>query len=104
MASSQAELGRPSEATVELTRLLERVLKQTGAPPQPASAQQVRGKADVCPAPTGAVDTESLVVQAGRWVWSLRVDINVLDNDGDLAGAVSLAVRMGAPARFALRS
>ena len=35
MASSQAELGRPSEATVELTRLLERVLKQTGAPCSP---------------------------------------------------------------------
>jgi exosome complex RNA-binding protein Rrp42 (RNase PH superfamily) len=70
MASPQAEQGRPSEATVELTRMLERVLKQTGA-----------------------VDTESLVVQAGRWVWSVRVDINVLDNHGDLACAVSLAVR-----------
>ena len=42
---------------------------------------------------TGAVDTESLVVQAGRWVWSVRVDVNVLDSDGNLAGAVSLAVR-----------
>ena len=50
------------------------------------------------------MDTESLVVQAGRSVWSLRVDINVLDNDGDLAGAVSLAVRIVAPACFMLRS
>lgn len=37
------------------------------------------------------------MVQAGRWVWSLRVDVHVLDADGNLAGAVSLAVR-SAPA------
>ena len=36
-------------------------------------------------------------MQAGRWVWSVRVDVNVLDDDGNLAGAVSLAVRMFAP-------
>ena len=44
MASSQTELGRPSEATIELTRLLERVLKQTGAHLQSARAQRVCGK------------------------------------------------------------
>ena len=41
----------------------------------------------------GAVDLESLVVQAGRYVWSLRVDVRVLDNEGSLATAASVAVR-----------
>ena len=41
----------------------------------------------------GAVDTESLVVQAGRWVWTVRVDVHILDHGGNLAGAASLAVR-----------
>ena len=41
----------------------------------------------------GAVDTESLVVQAGRWVWTVRVDVHVLDHGGNLAGAASIAVR-----------
>jgi exosome complex component RRP45 len=41
----------------------------------------------------GAVDTESLVVQAGRWVWTVRVDVHILDHGGNLASAASLAVR-----------
>ena len=36
----------------------------------------------VFPRESRAVDTESLCVVAGRAVWSLRLDLRVLDNEG----------------------
>lgn len=68
MASPAFEPGRPSEAAVELTRLLERALRKSGA-----------------------VDVESLCVIAARRVWSVRCDVTVLDHGGNLADATTLA-------------
>lgn len=28
------------------------------------------------------MDTESLCVVAGKWVWSVRIDLHILDNGG----------------------
>jgi 3' exoribonuclease family, domain 2 len=39
-------------------------------------------------------------VQAGRYVWSLRVDVRVLDNGGSLATAASVAVRTRSPCHY----
>ena len=37
------------------------------------------------------VDTESLCILPGEQVWSLRLDVHVLNHDGNAADAVSLA-------------
>eukprot|EP00798_Chlamydomonas_sp_ICE-L_P023908 gene23908-9476_t len=68
MASAAFEPGRPSELAMEITRLLERGLKQSGA-----------------------VDMEALCVMAGRKVWALRVDTHVLDHGGNLLDACFLS-------------
>lgn len=47
-----------------------------------------------CGVTTGAVDLEALVVQPGRWAWSIRVDVHVLDHGGSAASAASVAVRL----------
>ncbi|KAJ4975400.1 hypothetical protein NE237_000506 [Protea cynaroides] len=38
-----------------------------------------------------AVDTESLCVVAGKLVWSIRVDLHILDNGGNLVDAANIA-------------
>ncbi|XP_043690019.1 exosome complex component RRP45A-like isoform X4 [Telopea speciosissima] len=38
-----------------------------------------------------AVDTESLCVVAGKFVWSIRVDLHILDNGGNLVDAANIA-------------
>ncbi|KAF6166150.1 hypothetical protein GIB67_023860 [Kingdonia uniflora] len=38
-----------------------------------------------------AVDTESLCVLAGKLVWSIRVDLHILDNGGNLVDAANIA-------------
>lgn len=68
MASPTFEVGRPSEDAVELSRLLERVLRKSQA-----------------------VDIESLCVIAGKRVWSVRCDVTVLDHCGNLPDAALLA-------------
>lgn len=68
MASPSFEPGRPSKQTVEINRLLERSLRESRA-----------------------VDTESLCILAGRLVWTIRVDINALDDCGNLIGCCSIA-------------
>ncbi|XP_062519156.1 exosome complex component RRP45-like [Corticium candelabrum] len=68
MASPSFEPGRLSEQTVEINRLLERVLRESRA-----------------------VDTESLCIVAGKLVWTIRVDIHALDDCGDLIGCASIA-------------
>ena len=64
--------GAPREAdrelAVELARVAERAIKQSGA-----------------------VDMEALCVLPGRKVWSLRVDVRVLDDCGNAVDAVCLA-------------
>ncbi|XP_028412711.1 exosome complex component RRP45-like isoform X2 [Dendronephthya gigantea] len=68
MASPVYETGRPSEHTAELNRLLERVYKQSRC-----------------------VDVESLCIVAGEKVWSIRVDITVLDDGGNIIDCASIA-------------
>ncbi|KAL3145363.1 hypothetical protein ABBQ38_001617 [Trebouxia sp. C0009 RCD-2024] len=68
MASPNFEPGRPTENANELARLIERGLRETKA-----------------------VDLEALCVLAGRKVWSLRVDVHILDHCGNLADAASLS-------------
>ncbi|KAL3625792.1 hypothetical protein CASFOL_030321 [Castilleja foliolosa] len=38
-----------------------------------------------------AVDTESLCVVAGKWVWSVRIDLHIIDNCGNLVDAANIA-------------
>ena len=39
-----------------------------------------------------AVDLESLVIVASEKVWSIRVDLHILDHDGNLLDAAAIAV------------
>ncbi|KAH7277291.1 hypothetical protein KP509_39G044100 [Ceratopteris richardii] len=68
MADSSFEPGRQGENAVELGRVIDRGLRESRA-----------------------VDTESLCVLAGKAVWSLRIDISILDNGGNLIDAASIA-------------
>ncbi len=68
MASPYFEPGRPTDDALELARLVERGLRQSRA-----------------------IDEEALCVIAGRKVWSLRVDIHVLDHCGNLTDVCCLA-------------
>lgn len=68
MCAEGVEPGKPSDALVEASRLVERGLKHSRA-----------------------VDLESLCVIAGRKVWNVRVDITVLDACGNIVDAASIA-------------
>ncbi|XP_009610301.1 exosome complex component RRP45A-like isoform X2 [Nicotiana tomentosiformis] len=68
MADPSFEAGRPSEYAVELGRIIDRGLRESRA-----------------------VDTESLCVVAGKWVWSIRIDLHILDNGGNLVDAANVA-------------
>ncbi|MCO5570591.1 hypothetical protein L7F22_024316 [Adiantum nelumboides] len=68
MADPSFEVGRPGENAVELGRVIERGLRDSRA-----------------------IDTESLCIVSGKAVWSLRIDIHVLDNGGNLIDAACFA-------------
>ena len=68
MDSPVFEPGRPSEAAVELTRLLERAIRKSQA-----------------------IDVEALCVVPSKRVWSVRCDITVMDHRGNLTDAAVLA-------------
>lgn len=68
MASPEFEPGRPSEAAIEMMRLLERAVRKSRA-----------------------VDVESMCVVAGQHVWAVRCDVTVLDHRGNLTDASLLA-------------
>jgi exosome complex component RRP45 len=68
MASPAFEAGRPSELAVEVARILERTLKDSRV-----------------------VDLESLCIVPEEKVWSVRVDVHVIDHDGNLVDAAVLA-------------
>ncbi|XP_053317391.1 exosome complex component RRP45 [Spea bombifrons] len=68
MASPAFEPGRPSELVVKLNRLLERCLRNSKC-----------------------IDTESLCVAAGEKVWQIRVDIHLLNHEGNIIDAASIA-------------
>jgi len=68
MASPAFETGRQTEENVELSRLMERCLKESRC-----------------------VDMESLCIVSGEKVWILRVDIHVLNHEGNLLDCCSIA-------------
>ncbi|KAK1403568.1 Exosome complex component RRP45 [Heracleum sosnowskyi] len=68
MADPSFEAGRPGEFAVELGRIIDRGLRESKA-----------------------VDTESLCVISGNLVWSIRIDVHILDNGGNLVDAANIA-------------
>ncbi|XP_062109909.1 exosome complex component RRP45A-like [Humulus lupulus] len=68
MADPSFEPGRPSEAAVELGRVIDRGLRESRA-----------------------VDTESLCVLPGKLVWAIRIDLHILDNGGNLVDTANIA-------------
>uniref|UniRef100_A0ACD5TFH6 Uncharacterized protein n=1 Tax=Avena sativa TaxID=4498 RepID=A0ACD5TFH6_AVESA len=68
MADPAYDPGRPGEEAIELGRVIDRGLRASRA-----------------------VDLESLCVVAGKVVWSIRVDLHVLDNGGNLIDAANIA-------------
>ncbi|XP_062093753.1 exosome complex component RRP45B-like [Humulus lupulus] len=67
MADPSFELGRSSEAAVELGRVIDRGLRANRA-----------------------VDTESLCVLPGKLVWAIRIDLHILDNGGNLVDTANI--------------
>ncbi|XP_004646220.1 exosome complex component RRP45 isoform X2 [Octodon degus] len=68
MAAPSFEPGRQSDLLVKLNRLLERCLRNSKC-----------------------IDTESLCVVAGEKVWQIRVDLHLLNHDGNIIDAASIA-------------
>lgn len=68
MASPAFESGRTTEFSTELNRFMDR-----------------------CFVESRAIDVESLCIVAGEKVWSIRVDLHVLDNGGNIADCASIA-------------
>ncbi|KAL5012734.1 hypothetical protein ScPMuIL_011285 [Solemya velum] len=68
MACPSFEQGRLSEFGVEMSRLLERCIKESRC-----------------------LDTESLCIVAGEKVWTIRLDLHALNHDGNLLDCASIA-------------
>jgi len=68
LASPSFEAGPPSEAAIELSRVVDRGIRESKA-----------------------IDMKSLVLQKGKTVQVVYVDIYVLDHDGNLIDAASMA-------------
>lgn len=68
MADPLFDAGRPGESSVELGRIIDRGLRESRS-----------------------VDMESLCVIPGKFVWSIRLDLHVLDNSGNLVDAATVA-------------
>ncbi|KAJ7746641.1 ribosomal protein S5 domain 2-type protein [Mycena metata] len=68
MASSEYEVGRPSEEEITITRMLDKVLKRSDA-----------------------VDKESLCILAGQRVWHLRLTLHCLADAGNMLDCACLA-------------
>ncbi|NXY88980.1 EXOS9 protein, partial [Alcedo cyanopectus] len=68
MAAPGFEPGRQTELLVKLNRLIERCLRNSKC-----------------------VDTESLCVVAGEKVWQIRLDLHLLNHDGNIIDAASIA-------------
>lgn len=68
LASPSFEAGPPSEAAIELSRVVDRGIRESKA-----------------------VDLKSLVIQRGKKVQVVYVDVYVLDHDGNLIDAASMA-------------
>ncbi|XP_010291903.1 PREDICTED: exosome complex component RRP45 [Phaethon lepturus] len=68
MAAPGFEPGRQPELLVKLNRLIERCLRNSKC-----------------------IDTESLCVVAGEKVWQIRLDLHLLNHDGNIIDAASIA-------------
>ncbi|KFO87993.1 Exosome complex component RRP45, partial [Buceros rhinoceros silvestris] len=68
MAAPGFEPGRQQELLVKLNRLIERCLRNSRC-----------------------IDTESLCVVAGEKVWQIRLDLHLLNHDGNIIDAASIA-------------
>ncbi|KAH8719265.1 ribosomal protein S5 domain 2-type protein [Phaeosphaeriaceae sp. PMI808] len=69
MASPAFEVGRPTDAEVILSRILEKAIRRSNA-----------------------LDTESLCIIAGSKCFALRADVHIIDHDGGLIDASCIAV------------
>ncbi|KAF2270081.1 exoribonuclease [Lojkania enalia] len=69
MASPAFEVGRPTDAEVILSRILEKAIRRSNA-----------------------LDTESLCIIAGLKCFALRADVHIIDHDGGLIDASCIAV------------
>lgn len=69
MAASYLEAGPPDENAIELARVVDRGVRESEM-----------------------IDVSSLVIKAGKWVYSVFVDVNILNVDGNLFDATSYAV------------
>lgn len=67
-ASPDFEPGPPSPEAVELARVVDRGIRESGS-----------------------IDTEKLCLVPGELVWGVHIDLHVLDNDGNLIDAAALA-------------
>ena len=68
LASPEFESGPPGEDAIELARVVDRAIRESKA-----------------------IDFKKLCIEAGEKVWSVFVDIDILDNDGNLIDAAGLA-------------
>jgi len=68
LASPSFEAGPPSEAAIELSRVVDRGIRESKA-----------------------VDLKSLVIQKGKKVQVVYVDVYILDHDGNLIDAAAMA-------------
>lgn len=69
MASPAFEIGRPTDAEIILSRILEKAIRRSNA-----------------------LDTESLCIIAGQKCFALRADVHIVDHDGGLIDASCIAV------------
>ena len=69
IAFTQFFAGPPSEDSIEMARVIDRGIRESKS-----------------------LDTSKLCIVPGKWVWSVMVDIHVLDYDGNLFDAGNLAV------------
>lgn len=69
MAAQHFEVTKQSDYAVELNRLLERNVKQSRC-----------------------LDIEALCIRAGEKVWQIRVDLNVLNHDGNILDCANIAL------------
>ncbi|MDG6915347.1 MAG: exosome complex protein Rrp42 [Nitrososphaerota archaeon] len=69
MAASYLEAGPPDESAIELARVVDRGVRESEM-----------------------IDVSSLVIKEGKWVYSVFVDVNILNVDGNLFDATSYAV------------
>ncbi|MFH1787151.1 MAG: exosome complex protein Rrp42 [archaeon] len=81
LADPEFEGGRPSDESIELSRVVDRGIRESKA-----------------------IDMSKLVIESGKHVWMVYVDLWVLDSDGsliDAAGIAALAALMNAKVKSA---